>query len=390
MNLEERLKSHFQEEGRIASGDRDSAKAWIQGRVQRGSTERHRALTVAFSLAVSAFVFVWVGGLLTSPSTPGQRSQPRDGGPPSVTLLQDIGSGGRTIAAGGGAVWAGTNDALTRIAPATNELDKIEEDGPSAATFAADSLWVAGLGGQATGMVARFEETGSRQALIDVGGGNVSALGGDEEAIWAVSSDDNGGDLSLLQIDPASNEVVNTLGLDSGLAEGADYRMVRGIATGGGKVWLLVADLRIDVQAEETVVLSTQLFSAAPDASHVDVNVDLPDATNLVYASGAVWASRGTSNGLRFDPSTDVVENLSTGLTGPFGDAQGRILFAHRGSNSEWQLEALDPTTQEVSSVATMPSAFSDAGTLVGGTWDATSSSAWLINESGDVLKIVP
>ena len=183
---------------------------------------------------------------------------------------------------------------------------------------------------------------------------------------------------------------MNNLSLDGDLAEGADYRVVRSVSMGGGHVWLLASDLRIDSEAEEMVVLSTRLLSAGPGANSVNIEADLPDASSIVYSAGAVWASRGTSNGLRVDPLTDAVEDLSTSLITPFGDAQGRILFAHQGSNSQWQLDALDPTTGSISVIATMPSGFTDTGSLVGGTWDETSSSAWLINEKGDILKVGP
>ena len=129
------------------------------------------------------------------------------------------------LAAGDGAAWVTTGNAVLRIDPRTDRASQVLSDPGASLTgiaFGAGSLWVEG----AAGMLRVDPVTGTVTAGIGV---HASVLSFGEGALWALASFAGG---PLARIDPATN-AVRTFPLPAG--------KTWDLAAGEGAVWLSVA-----------------------------------------------------------------------------------------------------------------------------------------------------
>jgi YVTN family beta-propeller protein len=163
------------------------------------------------------------------------------------------------LAAGPGAMWAGSSHAISRIDPGTGRLRPHASTAWGPMAFGSGSLWVLGRG------VERLSPaTMRRQAQIDLPGGYIRVAAG-LGSVWV--SDDESTD--VIRVDPARDAIARTydvLGSPFGLAIGSEGVWVavadgtaahidpatdevtsasvggtpRGVAVGAGAVWLSV------------------------------------------------------------------------------------------------------------------------------------------------------
>jgi ABC-type branched-subunit amino acid transport system substrate-binding protein/outer membrane protein assembly factor BamB len=214
------------------------------------------------------------------------------------------------IAAGLGALWAGTGEKLSRIDPETGAIRrtvKLPDEGyqgdlgflnggfPQIAV-GAGAVWA--INPDRT--VSRIDpETGRREATIDVDAATISA---GEEGVWFIDADDP---VAVTPIDPRNNHV------------GRSFRVgaqnLSAVAVGGGYVW---------ASAEGDGLVWRIEPGRDPIYRTIDVGVGV---TFLAYDAGAVWAANYSDGSVaRIDVRTNDVE------TTPVGAVQG--LAAGEGS----------------------------------------------------------
>jgi YVTN family beta-propeller protein len=234
-----------------------------------------------------------------------------------------------SIAAGGGAVWAGNLDdgSVTRIDPRSRKVvDTIEVDAtPTGVAYGHRSLWVAhGL----TGEVMRIDpHLGGRETIDKVAKtkfGSTGAVAAGPVWVWAVF-----GDATLARIDPKSSAFERT---DAGLRPTA-------VVEGGGWVWVVSSANFFAYR------FSPDTFLAGPlDRASVGRK-----PTGIAYGHDAVWVtSSGDDIVTRIDPDTfgaatrqievgNEPEGISVGA--------GAVWVANAGDGT---VSRIDPATRKV------------------------------------------
>ena len=194
------------------------------------------------------------------------------------------------LAAGGGAAWVTTGNAVLRLDPRTDRASQALSDPGASLTgvaFGAGSLWVE----DAAGLLRVDPVTGKVTARI---GAHAAVLSFGAGALWALSG--LGGGL-LVRIDPQAN-TVRTFPLPAG--------KTWGLAAGEGAVWVSAACpasdclLRVDPATGRVV--------ARVSGNHLFGQVAVGD--------GAVWASDGAAVA-RISPRTDRVTATAPLLSPP-------------------------------------------------------------------------
>jgi hypothetical protein len=266
------------------------------------------------------------------------------------------------LAAGDGAAWVTTGNAVLRIDPRTDRASQVLSDPGASLTgiaFGAGSLWVEGD----MGMLRVDPVTGKVTARIGV---HVSALSFGEGALWALGRVGGG---PLVRIDPATN-AVTTFPLPPG--------KTWDLAAGEGAVWLSVA------------MPSAGLLRVDPATGRVIARIRGDDLFGQVAAGdGAVWASDGAAVA-RIDPRTGQVTATAWLLSplpasGPSPVLNGSgllavvpgVVWVTRAQNArQASLLRLDPRTGRITGaglgVGRDPQAVAASGTTV-----------WLVTAAG-------
>lgn len=213
-------------------------------------------------------------------------------------LVGDVALGRRPVAVAYGedGVWVASADdgTVSRIDPQTRKVVAVLRVGPHAAdvTTGFGSVWVAG---GASSTVTRIDPKGNALDRTlrfgnngESGAGSVSLIAAGAGAVWATRGDDR-----LLQIDPATNDVVSTLRIPA----------PTGLAAGFGAVWVVTEDQR--------------LVKVVPRGSRssIELSLDLlSDALAPTVGGGAVWliVYRGTGEIWRVDPASGTA-NITPG-----------------------------------------------------------------------------
>lgn len=290
------------------------------------------ALAAALGLVIAAAVVAAVRELSDGSSVPVQLTGESVAviDPGTGTIVGEIPVGGRPAgpAVGEGSVWVGNRDDSTLLRIDARSLDVVRTIGlrvaPTDVELGAGSLWV----------------------LSD----------------WA-----------LLRVDPAINDVVDTVPLPqrndqqrwSHMEVGANAVFVCTCATGPGTV------IRIDA-----ATLSVEAVRKSP-------------VWMIAYGEGALWALTGESDSIdRIDPKTSaVVETIPLGRIGESGTgwryrmAVGEGAIWVLGPASLWRI---DSTTKRV--VGSVPLERSEEGSSV-----ATGDGAvWIANYMGTLFRVDP
>jgi ABC-type branched-subunit amino acid transport system substrate-binding protein/streptogramin lyase len=208
------------------------------------------------------------------------------------------------VAAGGGAVWIGNGHVLTsvsRVDPRTLRItrtQRLPNPGHRGGTFSpGDTKLVVGAGAvwaiDRDDSVARIDERSGR--VVATVPAHADQLAAGDAGVWVLS----GG--SVVRIDPATNRLGRPIRLPA-------FR-TRGIAVGGGAVWVL------DDQEGQL----WRVDPATGDARTIGVGTG---ATYVAYGAGAVWVANLTDGFVsRVDPRTSRVTRTPIGA--PLGVAAG-------------------------------------------------------------------
>jgi photosystem II stability/assembly factor-like uncharacterized protein len=245
-----------------------STGRWL-GSIRRGNA--------AGAIIAAAALAVVIAGCGTRPAL-GARGAHR--GPSRAVLTATFRLPGIFgLAAGDGAAWVTTGNAVLRIDPRTDRASQVVSDPGASLTgiaFGAGSLWVEG----ATGLLRVDPVTGKVTARIGVHG---FVLSFGEGALWALGHIAGG---PLVRIDPATN-AVRTFPLPAG--------KTWDLAAGEGAVWLSVT------------MPSVGLLRVDPANGRVIARISGDHLSGQVaVGDGAVWASDGTAVA-RIDPRTSRV-----------------------------------------------------------------------------------
>jgi YVTN family beta-propeller protein len=267
------------------------------------------------------------------------------------------------------------------------------------------------------GSLEPFVLAGDSVAVIDPGtdtivgeipvGGRPSAPAVGDGSVWVGNRDDN----TLLRIDPKSLDVIRTIGLGVAPTD---------VEVGAGSVWVLSnwALIRVDPAINEVVDTVPLPRGSGPGRwSHMEVGAnavfvcscDGPPgpvirinaaATSVVtvrrrtvrmiaYGEGALWAITGYEFDTieRIDPKTNAV--VDTIPLGRIGESSGWRYRMAVGAGAIWVLAPaslwrIDSTTKRF--VGSVPIAHSEEGSSV-----ATGDSAvWVVRPDGNLLRVDP
>ena len=278
----------------------------------------YRLLAVA--LAVAALV---VGGVSVYVVRAADKSSGRVGvdwaavlgpapqGQPVVSATIQLEPGVTDIASGFGAVWASTAMAVVRIDPLTNGV--------------AETIPVAGIG-----------DTGK----LAVG----------EGAVWVTH-----GISEVSRIDPSTSEVVATIDVGPG---------VRGIAVGGGRVWVTR-----EPQPDEVEGYLVQIDPAANEIVGSPLRIGVGPGP-VTFGAGAAWVTLTAETGalVKVDPGTMTKVGQVDGIRGSAWFVAGEM-WAATGES----IARIDPSTSTVVGEIPMPFAREV---------DFGSNAAWVLNDS--------
>ena len=290
------------------------------------------ALAAALGLLIAAAVVAAVRELSDSSSVPVQLAGESVAviDPGTGTIVGEIPVGGRPAgpAVGEGSVWVGNRDDNTLLRIDARSLEVVRTFGLSVAP-----------------------------TDVELGAGSV----------WVLS------DWALLRVDPAINDVVDTVPLPQGngqqrwshLEVGANAVFVCTCAAGPGTV------IRIDA-----ATLSVEAVRKSP-------------VWMIAYGEGALWALTGESDSIdRIDPKTSaVVETIPLGRIGESGTGWRFRMAA--GEGAIWALAPaslwkIDSTTKRF--VGSVPLGRSEEGSSV-----ATGDGAvWVAKPDGILLRVDP
>jgi streptogramin lyase len=203
--------------------------------------------------------------------------------------------------------------------------------------------------------------TGELVATIDLSfelpGESSVAVG--EDGVWMLSA---GTAPDLVRIDPATNEVVETVPAPSGATA---------VRAGDGSLWI-------------TRALAGQLLRVDPATGGELAQIDVaPESTFLAFGEGGVWTMGSTGEVAHVDPATNsVVAMIATGGEVFHGDVAvgGGYVWARI---SESLFAQIDPATDTVVARYGPPSEGS-------GGIDADGQAVWVSDYLGQTLWRLP
>jgi ABC-type branched-subunit amino acid transport system substrate-binding protein len=222
------------------------------------------------------------------------------------------------IAAGLGALWAGTGEKIARIDPETGAIGrtvKLPDKGyqgdlgflnwgfPQIAV-GAGAVWA--INPDRT--VSRIKpETGTREATIDVDAATIAA---GEEGVWVIDADDP---VAVTPIDPRTNHVGRSIRVGA--------QNLSAVAVGGGYVW---------ASAEGDGLVWRIEPGRNPITRTIDVGVGV---TFLAYEAGAVWAANYSDGTVaRIDVRTNEVEATPVGAVQGLAAGEGSAWVSTAGA----------------------------------------------------------
>ena len=222
------------------------------------------------------------------------------------------------MAAGEGAVWVGSESAVTRLDPTTGRSTVVEIPGLSGLAVGVGAVWAGGRAG-----ISRIDPgSGQVRATIPLGSTARTVAAG-SGSVWTVVADD-----ALVRINPTSNRVEARVAVAPRLA---------GLAVGDGAVWTSDAAggelVEVDERASTVTrrvgigvdpagvavgegsvwVANTALATVArydPGAERITATIEVPHRpTALAVGEGAVWVIGGDAREVvaRIDPATNKV-----------------------------------------------------------------------------------
>jgi hypothetical protein len=307
-------------EGLIDAAHRES-KAGAVRRLRLGS--RQAAIVTALAIVVVGLglPLYWLAALKSGPQEQVAQGFGAKTGVTEWTLQP------------GTAVTAGSD--TPHLPSATFDL----EPGIQGITSASNSIWVVGYAS-----VTRMDEgTGQTQATVDLSsddGSQVVGAGGD---IWV-----SDGVETLTQIDPQTNQVVDSTDLHDGIV---------GMASMGDSLWVSVASgslLRLDPTSGSQL----QVF-------------DVGKAGALSIADGGLWIT-GNSIASRVDTATGQVIAEVNGAEAPIVGAGALLWSVSRpasGNDAENTVIGFDPSTGATVATYNLPRAFELASSSNGELW---------------------
>ena len=223
-------------------------------------------------------------------------------------------------------------DAIYKVDPEKNQLtDRIPVDPPTGVTFGHGSVWTVSSG---YGTLSRIDPTsGEVVAKIEVGRGAVDVAVDEETgAVWVAGlylpkdyddydpSEDPGAN-KLSRVDPKTNRLVEEIPVRANAPDGG----AQNVAAGEGAVWVASADGR--------------LLEVDPATNEVVATVPLGDySSDLAVTGGSVWVSGQNRSGTwlkRVNPRTAEVD-WSRGLGAVDNGGYGRL---SAGEGSVWFVE---------------------------------------------------
>jgi len=322
---------------------------------------------------------------------------------------------------------------ISPLLPVTGRVvETVSLRGANAVAYGAGSIWVASLGSGSPDRLLRFDPvTGEELADITVqgvtswavGGGGISFGAG---GVWVVGS--AGGEAVAQRIDPAVNEVVQTVTLGAGhpadvaadestvwvtLFPGPDLdhtevvrldsaagsvtarisletAWARDVAAGGGAVWVLEREVHGSTVGRGLVVRvdpTTGGIVRAVERGNVDA-LDMDDGA--LWVATLTWRDEvdGEFSLIRVDPVTGQVLDEDVALD-PYrvfnmiDAAFGAVwFFGADPDGSGTVIARLDPATAEVESVVTLPRELAPIDMAV------TPDSLWVVNYEGSITRM--
>lgn len=193
-----------------------------------------------------------------------------------------------TLVAGGGAVWAASNQGLVRVDPATNAVAATIPGIMAVYDYGFGSVWAQGVNDAFETNIVRIDPTTNQvTASIGLEAGPEEVVVG-EGAVWVNQFlDDPEG--TLLRIDPATNEIVARIDVKT-----HGYL----IAVGGGRVWVPAW-----VRSERTGLVAIDPVTNQPVEQSASIKWFRPFAVG----AGGVWVFSGPQPPVgicRVDPRT--------------------------------------------------------------------------------------
>jgi YVTN family beta-propeller protein len=212
----------------------------------------------------------------------------------------------------------------------------------------------------------RVIDLASNRALKSVPiGGTPGGLSMDNEAVWVANEDDD----TLLRIDPATMDVVQTIGATG----------VTDVAAGAGALWAITGDgaavLRIRPDHPDlSRAIRIERLTGPSDPANV--------GRSIAFGAGSVWTLNGRAGLARIDPTSgDLLSRIP--LT---GNSPDEVAF---GAGSLWiadwvnrQLIEVDPKTERVVGRTTVGKGPGSVAVGFGSVWviDYVSSVVWRFN----------
>ena len=250
--------------------------------------------------------------------------------------------------------------------------------GPDMPTEAFGSLWVIAVDGPLMNdgtepALHRIDPaTNEVIASVPLPGRLCQGIGASPEALWVCGPD------GLVRIDPATNTVAATVPLDAALA-------ISRLAYGAGSVWAFAT----------ASVGPDRLVRVDPATDAVTATIELPGvAGTMAFGHDALWVT-SPADGLllRVDPVTNEVATWTEGLETPGIVAVGGggiwvSLFAEHGfeaPSGEPAVVRIDPASGEVVASIVTGGSLGDEGGIA-----ATSDAVWVRAPEPWLVRVDP
>ncbi|MEX1100807.1 MAG: hypothetical protein WD739_01265 [Actinomycetota bacterium] len=395
--VHEELREALKRQASLVKVDETSARAALGHRMHERGSNRGRLPAIVVAVVMSVAAIGWLVVSFTSGAGPGEETSASSSVPTELEpTIIPAGDGGRFLVVGpDGSVLVGTYDALLEVdAQSGTQETIIEGDGPTSAAYVDESIWITGIATSphTSNSVSRLNSNGSVAANVPLPGEVAGLVTGADAQVWVTSTSANGRTVWVSEVDPALDAVESSVDLAtaSPTLEAGASRQVWDIQTGDGRLWILAGDvLEQSDEGAGPKVVGTRLYALSSGDSSFSLIASVPGATAIAYRDGRIWASRGTDPALGVDTLTGAVTPGSSDeqMIVPFFGPDDDVLFI-QGSESEWEVAALDGISHETVPVADVPETFTQSAAFVDSAWEPASSTGWILNERGDLLKL--
>jgi len=373
--------------------------------VRLGSVDRRvpspwrRISTIVLAGTIAAAGVVFAARALLDTQEPVRPGPPADTSPtvgPRVTTTIRVGRAG-SLVAGEGSLWVAvsaddgtTGGHILRIDPGTGDV---------LATITVDAVptWETGGGGLAVGqgsvwVAARVDTPGGPNspgsgfeavllqidpatnevvARVELGGDSAADVAVDASSVWVSMFDDSYAP-QVVRVSPDAGRVVATIPLEAGYA--------RHIFSAGGWIWVHEREVHGDI------VSTSVLTKIDPATDRVIARVPLETEAAFAAGDGVIWAAVGDSM-VKIDPATAELVGDQIAFGGTFFGhvivaGEGGVWFMGDDPASGAAIGRLDPDSGEVdASVPLGPEAVPIAMTVAPG-------SIWVLTYDGSLIRI--